>query len=63
MQGADAFMFFRWFFKAWAAIFIVTHAFGIAMAVFDPAQRSYRRGRGLSGHARRQGKLRLAQKG
>ena len=31
-------MFFKWFFKAFVAVFIVTHTFGITMAVFDMAQ-------------------------
>ena len=31
-------MFFKWFFKAWVAVFIVTHTFDITMAVFDVAQ-------------------------
>jgi len=38
MHEIDTFMFFRYFFKAWVAIFIVTHTFDIAMAVFDVAQ-------------------------
>ena len=31
-------MFFKWFFKAFVAVFIVTHTFDITMAVFDMAQ-------------------------
>ena len=31
-------MFFKYFFKAWVAIFLVTHTFDITMAVFDVAQ-------------------------
>jgi len=38
MHEVDTFMFFRYFFKAWAAIFIVAHTFDITMAVFDLAQ-------------------------
>ena len=34
----DTFMFFKWFFKAFVAVFIVTHTFDITMAVFDMAQ-------------------------
>lgn len=34
----DTFMFFKWFFKAWVAVFLVTHTFDITMAVFDVAQ-------------------------
>ena len=38
MHEIDTFMFFKYFFKAWVAIFIVTHTFDITMAVFDVAQ-------------------------
>ena len=38
MHDIDTFMFFKYFFKAWVAIFIVTHTFDITMAVFDVAQ-------------------------
>jgi len=38
MHEIDTFMFFKYFFKAWVAIFIVTHTFDITMAVFDLAQ-------------------------
>jgi hypothetical protein len=38
MHEIDTFMFFRYFFKAWVAIFLVTHTFDITMAVFDLAQ-------------------------
>ena len=31
-------MFFKWFFKAFVAVFLVTHTFDITMAVFDVAQ-------------------------
>ena len=34
----DTFMFFKWFFKAWVAVYLVTHTFDITMAVFDVAQ-------------------------
>ena len=34
----DTFMFFKWFFKAWVAVYLVTHTFTITMAVFDMAQ-------------------------
>ena len=34
----DTWMFFKWFFKAFVAVFIVTHTFDITMAVFDMAQ-------------------------
>jgi len=38
MHDVDTFMFFKYFFKAWVAILIVTHTFDITMAVFDLAQ-------------------------
>ena len=38
MHEIDTFMFFKWFFKAWAAVFVVAHTFDITMAVFDVAQ-------------------------
>ena len=38
LHELDTFMFFKWFFKAWVAVFIVTHTFDITMAVFDVAQ-------------------------
>jgi len=38
MHEIDTFMFFKYFFKAWVAIFLVTHTFEITMAVFDLAQ-------------------------
>jgi hypothetical protein len=38
MHDIDTWMFFKWFFKAWVAVFIVTHTFDITMAVFDLAQ-------------------------
>ena len=31
-------MFFKWIFKAWVAVYLVTHTFDITMAVFDMAQ-------------------------
>jgi hypothetical protein len=37
-DNVDTFMFFKYFFKAWAAVFIVAHTFDITMAVFDVAQ-------------------------
>jgi hypothetical protein len=38
MHEIDTFMFFKYFFKEWVAIFLVTHTFDITMAVFDVAQ-------------------------
>ena len=38
LHDVDTFMFFKWFFKAFVAVFLVTHTFDITMAVFDMAQ-------------------------
>jgi len=38
MHDIDTFTFFKWFFKAWVAVYLVTHTFTITMAVFDMAQ-------------------------
>jgi len=38
LHDVDTFMFFKWFFKAWVAVYLVTHTFTITMAVFDLAQ-------------------------
>ncbi len=38
MHDIETFMFFKWFFKAWIAVFLVTNTFTITMAVFDMAQ-------------------------
>ena len=38
MHDFDTFVFFKWFFKAFVAIYLVTHTFDITMAVFDLGQ-------------------------
>ena len=38
MYDIDTFMFFKWIFKAFVAVYLVTHTFDITMAVFDMAQ-------------------------
>jgi hypothetical protein len=38
LHDVDTWMFFKWFFKAWVAVFIVTHTFDITMAAFDMGQ-------------------------
>ncbi len=38
MHDIDSFMFFKLFFKAWVAVYLVTHTFDITMAVFELAQ-------------------------
>ena len=37
MHDTDTFMFFKYIFKVWVAVYLVTHTFDIAMAVFDVA--------------------------
>ena len=37
-DNVDTFMFFKWIFKAWVAVLIVSHTFQITMAIFDLAQ-------------------------
>ena len=38
MHDVDTSMFFKWVFKAYVAVYLVTHTFDITMAVFDMAQ-------------------------
>ena len=38
MHDIDTFLFFKWVFKAFVAVYLVTHTFDITMAVFDMAQ-------------------------
>jgi len=38
MHDSDTFMFFKYSFKMWVAVYLVTHTFDIAMAIFDVAQ-------------------------
>ncbi len=47
MHDVDTFMFFKWFFKAWVAVYIVTHTFDITMAIFDLAQYVVRQSSGV----------------
>lgn len=37
MHDTDTFMFFKYIFKMWVAVYLVTHTFDIAMAIFDVA--------------------------
>ena len=37
MHDIDTFMFFKYIFKMWVAVYLVTHTFDIAMAIFDVA--------------------------
>lgn len=38
LNDVDTWMFFKWFFKAWVAVYLVTHTFDITMAAFDMGQ-------------------------
>ena len=38
MHDMDTWMFFKWFFKAFIAVFLVTNTFNIVMAIFDVGQ-------------------------
>lgn len=38
MHDIDTFMFFKYFFKMWVAVYLVAHTFDITMAVFDVGQ-------------------------
>lgn len=49
LHDFDTFMFFKWFFKAWVAVFLVTHTFDITMAVFDVARHVVARSAGVIG--------------
>ena len=37
IRDRDTFMFFKYIFKMWVAVYLVTHTFDIAMAIFDVA--------------------------
>ena len=38
MHDVDTFMFFKYFFKMWVAVWIVSHTFDLVMAIFDVGQ-------------------------
>ena len=38
LHDIDTWMFFKWFFKAFVAVFLVTHTFDIVMGIFDIGQ-------------------------
>lgn len=38
LHDVDTFMFFKYIFKMWVAVYIVTHTFDITMGIFDIAQ-------------------------
>ena len=38
LHDIDTWMFFKWFFKAFVAVFLVTHTFDIVMGIFDVGQ-------------------------
>ena len=50
LHDVDTWMFFKWFFKAWIAIYLVTNTFDIVMAVFDVGQHLVTSAAGVIGH-------------
>lgn len=49
MHDIDTWMFFKYFFKMWVAVWIVSHTFTITMAVFDVGQSVVSRAAGVIG--------------
>lgn len=49
MHDMDTWMFFKWFFKAFIAVYLVTNTFNIVMAVFDVGQSLVRAASGVIG--------------
>ncbi len=47
MHDIDSMMFFKWIFKSWVAVYIVTHTVDITMAVFDVSQNAVSKAAGL----------------
>jgi len=47
MHDIDSTVFFKWIFKSWVAVYIVTHTFDITMAVFDLSQNAVSKAAGL----------------
>lgn len=47
MHDIDTWMFFKYFFKMWVAVYLVSHTFDITMAVFDLAQQAVNRASGV----------------
>ena len=47
MHDIDTWMFFKYFFKMWVAVWIVSHTFTITMAVFDVGQTVVSRAAGV----------------
>lgn len=49
MHDMDTWMFFKWFFKAFIAVYLVTNTFNIVMAIFDVGQTLVRSAAGVIG--------------
>ncbi|MCR4751168.1 MAG: hypothetical protein K5852_02605 [Eubacterium sp.] len=49
LHDLDTWMFFKWFFKAFVAVLLVTHTFDFVMAVFDMGQSIVRSAAGVIG--------------
>lgn len=49
LHDMDTWMFFKWFFKAFIAVYLVTNTFNIVMAIFDVGQSLVRSASGVIG--------------
>ena len=49
MHDVDTFMFFKYFFKMWVAVWIVSHTFDMVMAIFDVGQHVVNSAAGIIG--------------
>lgn len=49
MHDVDTFMFFKYFFKMWVAVWIVSHTFDMVMAIFDVGQHVVNSAAGMIG--------------
>ena len=47
LHDLDTFMFFKWVFKCWVAVYLVTHTFDITIGVFELAQHMVQQSAGI----------------
>ena len=59
MHDIDTWMFFKYFFKMWVAVWIVSHTFTITMAVFDVGQSVVSRAAGVQTRQYQKGQRRV----
>ena len=50
MHDLDTWMIFKWFFKSWIAVYLVSHTFVIVMAIFDVGQHVVNSAAGVIGN-------------